>query len=368
MGSGGVGKTTAAAALALQSALDGRRTLVVTIDPAHRLADSLGMPEVGNTEKQIDLSQLKTERDRKNNGGLWAMMLEAKRTFDSMVGKYAPSQEAAKRIFANPFYQHISSALSGSQEYMAIEKLSELHSERRFDLIVLDTPPTAHALDFLSAPERMLEFLDQSVLQWFLKPYFTLSKLGMKTFKMTSTAFLKIAERMTGAEVIRDILDFFESFEGMYEGFRQRAETVDKILRRERTGFVLVTTPSRMAMDEALDFYRRLKKMGMPLLAALINRATVPPEGSDIEPEERDDFIEHALIELGRNDDAARRIARRMWENARAFRTLVKQERDEIESFREILGEETPVFIVPRFEEDIHDMHGLLRFAENVFD
>jgi len=362
-----VGKTTTAAALALHGALEGRCTLVVTIDPAHRLADSLGMPEVGNTEKEIDLSSLKGARGKKN-GGLFAMMLEAKRTFDNMVAKYAPSQDAANRIFSNPFYQHISGALSGSQEYMAIEKLSELHAERRFDLIVLDTPPTTHALDFLSAPERMLEFLDQSVLQWFLKPYLTLSRLGMKTFKMTSTAFLRVAERLTGAEVIRDILDFFESFEGMYEGFRQRAETVDKVLRRDRTGFVLVTTPSRMAIEEALNFYRRLKKMGMPLLAAIVNRATVPPEGIEMESVGRDEFLEKALNELGGNDETARRIARRMWENARSFRTLVKQEQEEIKSLCEILGDETPVFIVPRFEEDVHDMQGLLQFAKELFN
>ena len=367
VGCGGVGKTTTAAAVALHCALEGGRSLALTIDPAHRLADSLGMPDIGGVEKEIDLSGLDNRRKKSDEGGLWAMMLEAKRTFDNMIVKYAPSPEAAKRIFANPFYQHVSGALSGSQEYMAIEKLSELHAEKRFDLIVLDTPPTAHALDFLSAPERMLQFLDHSVLQWFLKPYMTLSRLGMKTFKMTSTAALKVAERLTGAEVIRDILDFFESFEGMYEGFRQRAETVDKILRRDRTGFILVATPSRATLEEALKFYRRLKKMGMPLAAVIINRATVVPDGFSCDLLENEDALERAKQAAPLRGDKARIIIRRMWENARAVQTLMKQEQEEIASFREIIGDEAPLFVVPRFDEDIHDIEGLQRFAESLF-
>ncbi len=175
VGAGGVGKTTTSAAIGLKEALSGKKVLALTIDPARRLADALGMPDVGNEERSIPIEL--TGKTPKEGGGLWAMMLEAKRTFDQMVERYASSPEVAETIFKNPFYRHVSGALSGSQEYMAIEKLSELHEERRYDLIVLDTPPSANALDFLTAPERMMAFLDQSVLQWFLKPYLTLSRI-----------------------------------------------------------------------------------------------------------------------------------------------------------------------------------------------
>lgn len=368
VGSGGVGKTTTAAGISLYSALHGRSTLALTIDPAHRLADSLGIPEIGNVEKEIDLSGFASSNSDSKRGGLWAMMLEAKRTFDSMVEKYAPSKESAQKIFANPFYQHVSGALSGSQEYMAIEKLSELHEERRFDLIVLDTPPTAHALDFLTAPERMLAFLDQSVLQWFLKPYMTLSKLGFKTFKMSSTTLLRLGEKLTGAEVIKDFLEFFESFDGMYEGFRQRTETVNNILRRRETGFLLIATPQRAQLDEALAFSARLNSMGIPLLGVVINRATVLPNGGQIDIEKIEEELTSALAGANLELSQKEKLLHKISEVAGIFIRIMRQEREAVDAFAEKLGAQVPVFIVPRFEEDIHDLQGLYRFASALFE
>lgn len=367
VGSGGVGKTTTAAAISLYNALQGRRTLALTIDPAYRLADSLGIPEIGNVEKEIDLSGFGTKENHSKKGELWAMMLEAKRTFDNMVEKYAPSKESAQKIFANSFYQHISGALSGSQEYMAIEKLSELHEEKRFELIVLDTPPTAHALDFLTAPERMLAFLDQSVLQWFLRPYLTLSKLGFKTFKMSSTTLLKLGEKITGAEVIRDFLEFFESFDGMYEGFKQRSETVNNILHRPETGFLLVATPQKTQLEEAMAFHSRLKSMGITLMGVVVNRATVLPNDGKINADEIEKELESAFAKINLEFALIRELVQQITETTKIFAHIMAEEEKALENFSEKLGRDVPLFIIPRFEEDIHDLQGLYRFASVLF-
>jgi len=368
VGTGGVGKTTTSAAIGLRESLAGKKTLVMTIDPARRLADALGIPEVGNEEHRIPLNGINF-KSSSEGGSFWAMMLESKRTFDRMVEKYAPSPEVAEKIFQNPFYKHVSGALSGSQEYMAIEMLSELHEARRYDLIVLDTPPSASALDFLTAPERMMAFLNQSVLQWFLKPYLTLSRLSFNTFKMGSRAFLKIVEKVVGGAVIRDLLDFFEGFEGMYEGFKQRAETVDRILRRSRTGFVLVAAPSRMTLDEAKVFLGKLKEMGMPLAAVVINRATFLPEGIDSSFLDRGRPTYDAVVEeVGGIDSPESSIVTNMWENALGFRELISKEMEEIGKFRAGVEEDVSMVTAPRFDEDIHELEGLNRLAEFLYN
>ena len=367
VGAGGVGKTTTSAAIGLKEALSGKKVLALTIDPARRLADALGMPDVGNEERSIPIEL--TGKTPKEGGGLWAMMLEAKRTFDQMVERYASSPEVAETIFKNPFYRHVSGALSGSQEYMAIEKLSELHEERRYDLIVLDTPPSANALDFLTAPERMMAFLDQSVLQWFLKPYLTLSRMGIKTFQITSRAFLKVVGKLIGGEAIKDILDFFEGFEGMYDGFRQRAETVDRVLRRARTGFVLVATPSRMTLDETRLFLGKLKTMGMPPASVVINRATLPPPGTDLGCLDKNSgTLESMVDEVGGYETPEGSIVKYLWENALSFRELISKEMSAIESFRHELDSAVPTVSVPRFEEDIHELGGLLQLGDALYE
>jgi len=368
VGAGGVGKTTTSAAIGLREALTGKKVLVLTIDPARRLADALGIPEIGNEERFISLDGL-GDRTSDKEGGLWAMMLEAKRTFDQMVLRYAPSEDVAETIFRNPFYQHVSGALSGSQEYMAIEKLSELHEERRYDLIVLDTPPSSNALDFFTAPERMMAFLDQGVLQWFLKPYLTLSRMGIRTFKMTSRAFLKVVERLIGGEVIQDLLDFFEGFEGMYEGFRQRAETVDRVLRRSRTGFVLVATPSRMTLDESRLFSEKLDAMCMPLASVIINRATLLPGGLDLNfLDGESEFLDSVIREVGGEDAPEGSIVNYLWENAAGFGELISRETEEIKTFRSELDGNIPMVVVPRFERDIHELGGLARLGEALYN
>src|SRR3989440_4573967 len=231
-GSGGVGKTTTAAVLALEGARRGRRAVVVTIDPAKRLADALGMESLSNTAHQIEGDW---------SGELWALMLDTKSTFDALVAKYSANPEQAQGILDNRFYRNIAGALSGTQEYMAMEKLYELNDEERFDLIVVDTPPTRNALDFLDAPRRLTRMLDNRIFRWLMMP----TRAYLRAVSVATQAFLRTISRVVGSEVIQDVVNFFQAFEGMEEGFRGRAQEVLELLGDERTAFILVTSPPR---------------------------------------------------------------------------------------------------------------------------
>ena len=235
-GSGGVGKTTTAAVLALEGARAGRRAVVVTIDPAKRLADALGLEGLSNTPSKIDGNW---------KGELWAMMLDTKSTFDDLVMKHSVDPTQADRILNNRFYKNISGALSGTQEYMAMEKLYELHCDSEFDLVVVDTPPTRHALDFLDAPRRLTRFLDHRLYRILMTP----TRGLMKAANVAAQAFVRTLSKVVGAEVIDDAITFFTAFSGMEEGFKHRANTVFELLASPKTAFVLVRrragTPSK---------------------------------------------------------------------------------------------------------------------------
>ena len=220
-GSGGVGKTTTAAALALRAARSGRRVLVCTIDPSRRLATSLGLNQLSGKPRAIELSRLAPPPAR--GGALWAMVLDVKSTFDALVARHTPDAAARERILGNRFYRHISAALAGSHEYMAMEKLLELSADERWDLVVLDTPPTRHALDFLEAPDRLVDFLDTSVLRWFLRPYFVAGRLTLKVATRTGAIAFRLADRFLGLQFLQDLSEFFLAFESMYDGFKERA-------------------------------------------------------------------------------------------------------------------------------------------------
>src|SRR5206468_5126796 len=272
-GSGGVGKTTTAAALGLQAALKGRRVLVCTIDPSRRLATSLGLSQLSSKPRSLDLRRFAPAE----GGSMAAMVLDTKSTFDAIVMRFAPDEAARKRILGNRFYQQVSSALAGSHEYMAMEKLLELSADERFDLVVLDTPPTRHALDFLEAPDRLMGFLDTSVLRWFLKPYFVAGRLTLKVATRTGAFALELADRFLGLQFLQDLSEFFLAFEGMYQGFKERAEKVHALLRGEDSGYVLVAGPARTTLDEARYFYRRLREKDMPFVGLVVNRVHPDP-------------------------------------------------------------------------------------------
>ncbi|PYQ13921.1 MAG: gliding motility protein [Acidobacteria bacterium] len=344
-GAGGVGKTTTAAALALQAALEGRHVLVCTIDPARRLATSLGLAALGGRPRPLDLSPL----GPRGHGALWAMMLDTRRTFDALVERHAPGETARRRILDNRFYRQVSSALAGSHEYMAMEKLLELSADDRFDLVVLDTPPTRHALDFLEAPERLMGFLDTSVLRWFLKPYFVAGRLTLKVATRTGAFALDLADRVLGLQFLQDLSEFFLAFEGMYAGFKQRAEKVHALLRGEDSGFVLVAGPARTTLDEALYFYRRLREKDMPFVGLVVNRVHPDPL-AEAGPVPRGAAGVDAAL--------ARALLRLMEDQAR----VARRERRGIARLEDEVSE--PLVLVPELEADVHDLRGLKEVGE----
>jgi anion-transporting ArsA/GET3 family ATPase len=344
-GSGGVGKTTTAAALALYAAGSGRKVLVCTIDPSRRLATSLGLGRLSGRPRPINVPGGGT-------GSLDAMVLDVKSTFDELVARYTPDEAARRRILGNRFYRHVSAALAGSHEYMAMEKLLELAADSRWDLVVLDTPPTRHALDFLEAPDRLLDFLDTGVLRWFLKPYFAAGKLTLKVATRTGALALKLADRFLGLEFLQDLSEFFLAFESMYDGFKERATRVHALLREGSSGFVLVAAPAPLALEEALYFHRRLTEKEMPFLAFIVNRVHPEPGRAATRRRGRNP----ASIDPG--------LAAKLVETFREQQTLAAVEQRAVARL-EVDARERPI-LVPEFEQDIHDVKGLAEFAETV--
>ncbi|MGH2704917.1 MAG: ArsA family ATPase [Actinomycetota bacterium] len=269
-GSGGVGKTTISAAVALEGARRGRKTIVLTIDPARRLGDSLGLKELSSRPHRVPAAQFR--RAGLEPAHLDAMMLDTKSTFDELVHRYARDEATADAIVANRFYQAISVALSGTQEYMAMEKLYELANEGRYDLIVIDTPPTRHALDFLEAPKRLTSFLEGRLLKWFLLPAIGGGRGLFKAVNLAAVTFLRLVTKVVGAEVLKDTAEFFTSFEGMYDGFKRRAQEVFDLLRRDTTRFVIVTAPTEQAVKEALFFADTMNSYHLPFGGLVVNR------------------------------------------------------------------------------------------------
>jgi anion-transporting ArsA/GET3 family ATPase len=347
-GSGGVGKTTTAAALGLRAALRGRRVLVCTIDPSRRLATSLGLHQLSGRPRALDIAGLRPLP----GGSLSAMVLDTKSTFDALVEAYAPSEADRRRILGNRFYRQISAALAGSHEYMAMEKLLELSADKRFQLVVLDTPPTRHALDFLEAPDRLMSFLDTSVLRWFLKPYFVAGQLTIKVATRTGATALKLVDRFLGLQFLRDLSEFFLAFEGMYDGFKERAARVHALLRDEASGFVLVAGPTRLALEEALYFHERLRKKRMPFLGFIVNRVH-PDPGQEVGPGPAaagggtrvDPKLAEALLQIYRDQRSVTRVQ---------HRAVARLEVD---------TGERPI-LVPELDQDVHDLRGLREVGE----
>jgi anion-transporting ArsA/GET3 family ATPase len=267
-GSGGVGKTSTAAAMALWAAEAGRRTCVLTIDPARRLAQALGLDLLSNAPKPVKAKGLPAG----GPGSLDAMMLDMRRTFDEVIERYARDAEQADRILANRFYQRMSSTLAGTQEYMAMEKLYELHESQRYDLLVVDTPPTRSALDFLDAPGNLNELLDARAFRLLIAPAQRIGQGYLRGLNLATTAMTRMASRLTGSELLAEVGEFFAAFEGMYEGFKQRAGRVYEQLEHPSTAFVVVATPEAAALREAAFFAGRLAGDRMPLGALVVNR------------------------------------------------------------------------------------------------
>jgi anion-transporting ArsA/GET3 family ATPase len=273
-GSGGVGKTTTAAAMALMGAEAGRRTVVLTIDPARRLAQSMGLTELDNTPREVVGIA---------NGQLFAMMLDMKRTFDDVVLEHS-TPERADAIFANPFYQSLSSSFAGTQEYMAMEKLGQLVAADEWDLIVVDTPPSRSALDFLDAPNRLGRFLDGRMIRVLTAPARAGGRTGLKVMTAGIGVFAKVFSRVLGGDLIRDLSAFVSALESMFGGFRERAQQTYELLKAPGTSFVVVAAPEPDALREASYFVERLSAEHMPLAGLVVNRMRQTASGADTEP------------------------------------------------------------------------------------
>lgn len=275
-GMGGVGKTTVSAGLALRLAHQGARTVVVTIDPARRLATALGMEGLSDQPSRVPTERLPGH----GPGELWALQLDAKATFDRLVAREAPNEDARERILANRIYRHLSGAVAGAQEYMAVERLHELVDEGAFDQIVLDTPPAQNALDFLDAPQRITRFIEGRALRLLLKPAIPGSGIGWRVLHAGSSTVLSLLERLTGAQLLRDVADFLAAFDGMYQGFADRAQEVRRILLSSESGFVVVAAPEPDSLAQAVALGRRLAEEGYPLAGVVLNRVhALPREG-----------------------------------------------------------------------------------------
>ncbi len=369
VGSGGVGKTTTAAALALEAALRGRRTLVITIDPARRLANSLGLEALGHEiqpvpEERLDATGLRTQP----GGTLHAMMLDQKRAFDEIVARYASDPSSVQRILANPVYHQISGSLAGSQEYAAMAKLQELEATGDFDVIVVDTPPTAHALDFLDAPEKLTMAIDSPAIEWFRKLR-NRGSGGWSVVGRTGSYVLKRLSKFVGSRFLDDLALFFTEFNDILGGFRQRAEETFALLRQDNVGFVLVASPEPMAMREALFFYERLLQSSMPFCGFVINKV------HDDLPiaNQRDALVEHlhalpAVKELDLQSSTLRIAVEAMLGAHGEIQTLARADDDAIQQLLlqcQAESGEVPLLIrVPFFREDIHDVARLAALGE----
>jgi anion-transporting ArsA/GET3 family ATPase len=259
-GSGGVGKTTSSAAIAAGMAARGKKVAVLTIDPAKRLADSLGLEELGNEPRRVDPA-LFERAGIEMRGELWAMMLDPKATFDELVRKHAPDEETRDRILDNRIYRQISNALAGSQEYMAMEKLYEIHQEGRYDMLVLDTPPSRNALDFLEAPRRLTQFIEGRGMKVFMKP----TGLGMKVMGRGTSMMFGVLRRLVGFDLLADLGEFFGAFSGMVDGFQERARRVNELLADPQTAFMIVCGPQGEPISEAVYFHRKRDRQQGPL-------------------------------------------------------------------------------------------------------
>jgi anion-transporting ArsA/GET3 family ATPase len=354
-GTGGVGKTTTAAALAIEGARRGRDTVVVTIDPAKRLANTLGLEHLSNSPHEIARSTWDPAGVAPPGGRLHALMLDTEATFDQLVQTYALNEEQSDRILANRFYRNIAGALGGTQEYMAMEKLYELHDRGGFELIVVDTPPTRHALDFLDAPRRLTRMLDNRVFRMLMVPTRGVVRVG----SVAAQAFLRTVSRVVGTEAVDDVVSFFRAFEGMEGGFRERANAVMQLLAADDTAFVLVTSPRRDAVEEAEYFAARLADGKFAVDALVVNR--VHATYGSTEP---DVLRARAATLAAQTGDAPARLAA-AFANLADFEDLAARERQELTGLEHRVGDAS-VAHVPELGHDVHNFTALHAVAEHL--
>jgi anion-transporting ArsA/GET3 family ATPase len=351
-GSGGAGKTTTSAAIAMAGAMAGRKACVVTIDPARRLADALGIQSLSNEPRHIPGPW---------PGEMSAVMLDAKSTFDDLVERYSEDQAQAERILSNRLYRNLTSALSGTQEYMAAEKLYELHESGLFDIVVVDTPPTRNALDFLDAAGRLMRFLENRVFRLLLMP----TRASLKALTFATQALLRTISKVAGAEIVEDAVAFFRAFEGMEDGFRERARRVEQLLADPGTAFVLVAAPRRDSVDEAGFFADRLAKAHQPVAGLVINRLhpdfRAGEAGAGAEIDGGDTAGAAAGVPAEVDAAGAAAAIAELRRNLSDLQSVADRERGYIAALEARV--EGTVVRVPYLEQDVHDLGGLALVA-----
>lgn len=350
-GSGGVGKTTTSAAIALGMAARGAKVAVVTIDPANRLADALGIDGLDNELHQV-VPGPDAPAELETDGELWAMMLDPKRTFDDLIDRLAPDAERAAEIKENRVYRELSSAVSGSQEFTAMAKLYELDQEGDFDLLILDTPPSRNALDFLEAPRRLNSFLEGRMMNALIRP----TGLGVRMLGLSTAPLLAALRRVTGVDLVTDLGRFFGLLSGMTHDFRQRADGVQELLRAPSTVFLLVTSPEREPIDEAIWFQKRIVGEGFPLAGVVINRVHHDLLGDS----------ETAEVKRGLARILGGELAQKVAANFVDYHLLARRDDHNISRLAEALNGQ-PLVLVPQLEEDVHDLNGLLSMLRYLF-
>ncbi len=350
-GSGGVGKTTTSAVIALGMAAQGAKVAVVTIDPARRLANALGLQELENEPRQVEPNRL-ADSGLEIEGELWAMMLDPKRTFDELIERIAPTPERAEEVKANRVYSELSTAVSGSQEFTAVAKLYDLEREGDFDLLVLDTPPSRNAMDFLDAPGRLTSFLEGRALKAFLRP----TGFGMRVLGRGAAPVLSGLRKVTGVDLITDLSTFFALLGDMTRDFSLRAQQVDEMLHAPTTAFMLVTSAQTEPIEEAVWFARTLEESELPLAGIVVNRMHHDLLGG---AEPGDLAAELAAI---LDPELAARVA----ENFADYHVLARRDERNVARLRTEL-EHQPLLLVPHLDDDVHDIDGLLRVHRYLF-
>lgn len=358
VGSGGVGKTTTAAAIALAAARAGRRVLCLTIDPAKRLATSLGLGTMSHEAQVIDRSIIGLPEESK--GSLTAMMLDVRRTFDELVMRYAASAEARERILNNPIYQQIAGSLAGTPEYMAMEKLYALKDDPRYDLIVLDTPPTSNALDFLEAPDKMVAAMDSPTVHAFVQAFEKGGSLSLKLLSKAMAQVLSGLSKFTGVGFLEQVAGFLTDMQSMFGGFRERALKVREALKAPSVAFVIVSSPEPMAVTEAMFFGEKLTEGGMHIEALVFNRVRRVRPVEIASPTR----IAHVLSEAGIEPHAE--LAAGVLKAYQDASVWARRDAGEIARAVREMPHVPRVIEVPAFDEDVYDIAALARVAAFV--
>jgi anion-transporting ArsA/GET3 family ATPase len=350
-GSGGVGKTTTSAAIALGMAARGAKVAVVTIDPARRLANALGLEELQNEPRRVEPERL-ASGGLEVSGELWAMMLDPKRTFDELIDRIAPDPARAQEIKENRVYRQLSTAVSGSQEFTAIAKLYDLDRHGDFDLLVLDTPPSRNAVDFLEAPGRLTSFLEGRAPKAFIRP----TGFGMRMLGRGAAPLISALRHVTGIDLLADLSVFFGLLGDMTDDFSQRAAQVERMLKASTTAFLLVTSAQSEPIDEAIWFRRTLQDSGLPFAGVVVNRVHHDLLGGS-EPED---------LAAALGNDLRPELAARVAENFHDYHVLARRDERNIARLAEAHSG-YPLLLVPHLDHDVHDIEGLLQIHRYLF-